>query len=66
MSSQYPTLILHGEDDDSVPPAVSRKLAALRPDLVQLELFDADHTMTWNSDQERWRSTVAAWLAERY
>lgn len=57
-----PTLILQGEDDDSAPAAVSRKLAALRPDLVQLELFDAEHTMTWNSDQERWRSTVAAWL----
>lgn len=57
-----PTLILHGEDDDSAPATVSRKLAALRPDLVQLELFDAEHTMTWNSDQERWRSTVAAWL----
>ncbi|WP_082541392.1 alpha/beta hydrolase family protein [Microbacterium sp. Root166] len=58
-----PTLILHGADDDSAPPAVSRKLAALRPGLVQLELFDADHTMTWNSDQERWRSIVAAWLS---
>lgn len=61
-----PTLILHGENDDSAPAAVSRKLAALRPGLVQLELFDAEHTMTWNSDQERWRSTVVAWLtAER-
>jgi pimeloyl-ACP methyl ester carboxylesterase len=60
-----PTLILHGEDDDSAPLAVSRKLAELRADLVQLELFDAHHTMTWNSDQERWRSTVAAWLTAR-
>ena len=60
-----PTLILHGADDDSAPAAMSRKLAALRPDLVQLELFDAEHTMTWNSDQERWRSTVAAWLSNR-
>ena len=57
-----PTLILHGEYDDSAPAAVSRKLASLRPDLVQLELFGAGHTMTWNSDQERWRSNVAAWL----
>lgn len=57
-----PTLILHGKDDDSAPSAVSCKLAALRPDLVQLELFDADHTLTWNSDQERWRSIVAAWI----
>lgn len=59
-----PTLILHGADDDSAPPAVSRKLAALRPDLVQLEVFQAGHTMTWNSDRERWRSTVAAWLSK--
>lgn len=57
-----PTLILHGKDDDSAPSAVSRKLAALRPGLVQLELLDAKHTMTWNSDQDRWRSTVATWL----
>lgn len=60
-----PTLILHGADDDSAPPALSRTLAGLRPDLVQLEIFDADHTMTWNCDQERWRSTVAAWLSNR-
>lgn len=58
-----PTLILHGADDDSAPLAVSRKLAALRPDLVQLEIFDAHHTMTWNCDRKRWRSTVAAWLS---
>ena len=61
-----PTLILHGANDGSAPSAVSRELAALRPDLVQLEIFDADHTMTWNSDRERWRSTVAAWLSNRY
>jgi pimeloyl-ACP methyl ester carboxylesterase len=61
-----PTLILHGEDDDSAPLSVSRKLAALRADLVQLELFDADHTMTWNADRGRWRSTVATWLAARH
>jgi len=60
-----PTLILHGKDDDSVPSAVSRKLAALRPDLVQLELFDAGHTLTWNSDRARWRSAVAAWLTAK-
>lgn len=59
-----PTLIFHGADDDSAPPAVSRIFAALRPDLVQLEVFQAGHTMTWNSDRERWRSTVAAWLSK--
>ncbi|MGP5054972.1 hypothetical protein ACTXJ3_07745 [Brachybacterium paraconglomeratum] len=29
---------------------------------VTLELFEADHTMTWNSDPKRWRSTVKSWL----
>lgn len=60
-----PTLILHGADDYSAPLAVSRKLAALRADLVQLEIFDADHTMTWNSNKERWRSAVTTWLSNR-
>jgi pimeloyl-ACP methyl ester carboxylesterase len=60
-----PTLILYGKDDDSAPAAVSRELAVLRPDLVQLELFDAEHTSTWNSDRDRWRSTVATWLTDR-
>lgn len=60
-----PTLILHGTNDGSAPSALSRELAVLRPDLVQLEIFDSDHTMTWNSDRERWRSTVAAWLTAK-
>lgn len=57
-----PILILHGSRDSSVPLAVSEQLAALRPDLVQLESFDAQHTMTWNSDSERWQRTVREWL----
>lgn len=58
-----PTLILHGSRDDSVPIRVSSALAKRRPDLVQLECFDAGHTLTWNSDTERWRATVSAWLS---
>ena len=36
-----PTLILHGTRDDSAPLSVARSLAGLRPDIVQLEEFDA-------------------------
>ncbi|GGJ76596.1 alpha/beta hydrolase family protein [Agromyces bauzanensis] len=59
-----PTLILHGSADTSAPIGVAARLRDRRPDLVQLERFDADHTMTWNSDPERWRATVATVLAE--
>jgi pimeloyl-ACP methyl ester carboxylesterase len=57
-----PTLILHGSADTSAPIGVSERLRDRRPDLVQLERFDADHTMTWNSNPERWRASVATAL----
>lgn len=58
-----PTLILHGANDDSVPIDTSFALAKRRPDLVRLESFDAGHTLAWNSDTDRWRATVSAWLS---
>jgi pimeloyl-ACP methyl ester carboxylesterase len=58
-----PTLILHGVQDSSAPFADSQRLADLRPDLVQLESFESEHTMTWNSDSERWQRAVGEWLA---
>lgn len=60
-----PTLILHGDRDDSAPISASRALRARRPDLVQLESFDAGHTLAWNSDPARWRSAVSSWLAKQ-
>lgn len=60
-----PTLILHGANDDSVAFKTSSALAQKRPDLVQLETFDAGHTLAWNSDTQRWRSSVSTWLSER-
>lgn len=57
-----PTLILHGSADTSAPIGVAARLQDRRPDLVRLERFDADHTMTWNSDPERWRASVTAML----
>lgn len=58
-----PTLILHGELDESVLAVESRGLHAKRPDVVSLELFEAGHTLNWNSDSERWRIAVAQWLS---
>lgn len=58
-----PTLILHGSEDDSTPVNESEALRALRPDIVELETFNAGHTMSWNSDPERWRSIASTWLS---
>lgn len=60
-----PTLILHGAHDDSVPISASAALAGKRPDLAQLEIFEAGHTLAWNSDTVRWKATVSAWLSDR-
>lgn len=61
-----PTLILHGEQDDSVLADESRALHAKRPDVVALELFDASHTLNWNADSERWRKLVSDWLVAHF
>lgn len=58
-----PTLILHGIGDDSAPISVSVALSDRRPDLVELESFDAGHTLAWNSDPDRWRTAVSSWLS---
>ena len=58
-----PTLILHGTGDDSVPIRVSAALRDRRPDLVELEPFDAGHTLAWNSDPDWWRTAVSSWLS---
>ncbi|NOJ60308.1 alpha/beta fold hydrolase [Arthrobacter sp. 260] len=57
-----PMLIIHGTLDDSAPIRVSQAVRDLRPDLVEFEAFTAGHTLSWNSDPERWQSTVTAWL----
>lgn len=59
-----PTLIIHGSRDDSVPISVSSALAERRADLVQLEAFDAGHTMAWNANSQRWKFSVSGWLSD--
>ncbi len=60
-----PTLVLHGTRDDSVPIRLSQALRDARPDLVELEAFDAGHTLCWNTDPDRWQKGVTAWLKSR-
>jgi len=60
-----PTLILHGTSDDSVPYESSLALAVQRLELVQMHRFTAEHTLSWNSDAERWRATTSDWLRRR-
>ena len=60
-----PMLVIHGIRDDSIPISSSNALLKKRPDVVQLETFDAGHTLAWNADSERWRSSVTTWLSER-
>ena len=60
-----PTLILHGVHDDSVPIRLSQALRDARPELVELETFDAGHTLSWNTDPGRWQEAVATWLRAR-
>ena len=57
-----PTLILHGALDTSSPCEISTRLSALSPDIVVLEVFDADHTTSWNSDREHWAACIFSWL----
>ena len=58
-----PLLILQGSADQSTPWKVAARLADASP-VVRLELFDADHTMGWNSDPSRWCSVTTSWLAK--
>ncbi|MEI5582295.1 MULTISPECIES: alpha/beta hydrolase family protein [unclassified Agromyces] len=62
---RVPTLILHGTFDSSSPFDAVARLRDRRPDLVELETFEADHTMNWNSDPDRWRLAVRTWLSPR-
>ena len=60
-----PLLLLHGTDDDVVPIATSRELAALRDegdDLVYIEVPGAPHTLAWNVAPIAYERCVAAFL----
>ncbi len=59
-----PMLVMHSDDDGFVPSTSSRALAVARPDIVTFVPFaTALHTKLWNYDEERWRRSIAEWLA---
>jgi dienelactone hydrolase len=60
-----PTLILHGPDDEYVPWGPSAALADARPDAVTLvQVDEAGHTRTFNTDPQAWTQAVTGFLAE--
>lgn len=59
----HPTQLFHALDDATVPPEPSRRLAALRPDLVEFVPFEgASHTREWNRDPARYERHLADYL----
>ena len=63
---RHPILILHSDDDGFVPSDASHDLVVARPDLVELQVFEvARHAKLWNYDEQRWTSSIRAWLAKR-
>ncbi len=60
---EVPTLVFHGENDQTVPVSVSEDLAGLYPDLVTLVITkDADHVSSWNVDPERYQAMLRGHL----
>ena len=57
-------LIMQGIEDRSTPWQAASHVAD-GSTRVDLELFEADHTTSWNSDPQRWRNTVSTWTADR-
>lgn len=60
---KVPTLVMHGPDDEIAPWALSRELAARRPDLVTLHTVgNAPHGAMWNADPHTYEETLRRFL----
>lgn len=44
---------------------LSQALRDARPELVELDTFDADHTLAWNTGPGRWHAETTEWLSAR-
>ncbi|UOQ89204.1 alpha/beta fold hydrolase [Agromyces endophyticus] len=60
---QIPAIVLHGARDTSVSVDLVAQLAHSHS-TIRTEEFDADHTMTWNVEPDRWRTRVGGLLAQ--
>lgn len=62
-SIKYPTLIIHNNDDTSVPQAASKRVAEAQPELIEFVDFGSGgHIRAWNHDPERYEQTVSNFL----
>ena len=60
---RVPTLLLHGPGDTVAPWGPSRRLAALRPNLVTLHTVeDAPHASMWNADPQGYEEALRRFL----
>lgn len=57
-----PLLLIHGTEDELVPIATSRALAAARSDAIYVEVPGARHTLAWNLDGEAYAGCVQGFL----
>lgn len=55
-----PVLVMHGTRDWSTPLGDVLELQQSRAS-VSVEVFDAGHTMCWNSDVDRWENAINEW-----
>ena len=60
---QVPTLVIHGDDDPSVPISTSIELQKMSSSLVALEQFpQAGHLESWNIDRSRYTLLIKSFL----
>ena len=58
-----PILLIHGDDDTSVPIETSDKLSQLRPDLITYTIYpDTPHANAWNTDSTRYEQQLREFL----
>jgi uncharacterized protein len=62
---EVPVLVHHGEEDRSIPIAVSEAFTAARPDLVEFHPVPGGaHVRAWNEDPHGYATTVRGFLEE--
>lgn len=64
-SMAHKTLIIHNQDDTSVPQAASKRIAEAQPDLVTFQDFGSGgHIRAWNHDPAKYEALVTRFLKE--
>lgn len=57
-----PLLVFHGDADQTVPLSTSRDLARTAPEARLVVTHDTDHVRSWNTDPERYQTSVVAFV----